>query len=182
MLSNRIRTLFFVTLAAAFLSGCAGTAIEGARVAGSKVVISQNIDAARAGDAEAQYKVGNAYCCSIHEGTGLYNTPTSVEWLCSAARQDYAPAMLKLGKIYSGDVIDGVRLQRRVLQGVAGTSTNLPVALAWLELADERGESGAADLAEEIREDLSEAEQSSASELYGEGLDAPCQWDEVIGS
>lgn len=163
-----------------WLSGCATLAIEGANAAGSEAVIALNIDAAREGDAEAQYKVGSAYCCSIHEGSGLYNTQTAVEWLCRSARQDYAPAMVMIGKIYSGDVIDGIQLSRRLLQGVAGTSENIPVALAWLRLAEDRGEKDALEQADGALEKLSEEERARMDEVYAQGLAAPCDWNDVI--
>ena len=166
---------------AMLMTGCAVIGIEGAQAVRSEVIIADNIDDARAGDAEAQYKVGEAYCCSIHEGSGVYNTRTSVDWLCKAARQDYSSAMLMLGKIYSGDVIDGVRLTRRVAQGIAGTSTNIPVALAWFKLAKERGEDDADDQSEGLWEGLTDADNALVSEYYSQGLNAPCEWRDVIG-
>lgn len=162
------------------LGGCATAAIEGAQVTKSEIIIAQNIDAARAGNPRAQFLVGEAYCCSLHEGSGLYNTQTSVEWLCKAARQSYAPAMFKLGKIYSGDTIDGVRLARRVAAGVAGTSTNLPVAAVWLRLAEMNGESDATDRLADVWEDMSTDDRAAAQQIFNDGLNAPCVWNEVI--
>lgn len=181
MLNIRLNALLIAGAASLVASGCASVAIEGANVAKDEVVISKNIEEARAGVAEAQYKVGDAYCCSIHEGSGLYNTKTSVDWLCRSAKQDYAPAMLKLGKIYSGDVIDGVRVSRRVAQKLAGTSKNLPVAWAWLQLAADREEGNAAERASKVWEKLDEAERAEAQQTYEKELSASCQWGEVIG-
>ncbi len=181
MFNARLKALLFAAGASVAVSGCAAVAVEGAQATKSEVIISRNLKEAKAGDAEAQYKVGNAYCCSVHEGSGLYNTKTSVEWLCRAAEQDYAPAMLKLGKIYSGDVIDGVRVSRRVAQGIAGTSKNLPVAWAWLQLAADRGEDNAAERASKIWEKLNETDQALAKQAYEQALDAPCEWAEVTG-
>ncbi len=180
MINTRWTVLIGAGLAALSAAGCASIAVEGAQATKSEVIISRNIDEAREGDAEAQYKVGNAYCCSVHEGSGLYNTKTSVEWLCRSAKQDYAPAMLKLGKIYSGDVIDGVRLSRRVAQGLAGTSENMLVAWAWLQLAADREEGDAAKRAKKIWDTFDEAEQATAKGIYDEGLNAPCDWSDVI--
>ncbi len=166
----------------ATVSGCASLAVEGAQATKSEAIIALNIDEARAGDPEAQYKVGRAHCCSVHEGSGIYNTQTAVAWLCQSARQGYAPAMVMLGKIYSGDVIDGVRLSRRVIQGVAGTSTDIPVALTWFQLAMDRGETDAGDQAAGLWDDLSDAEKDRTRAVYALGLNAPCDWDDVIGS
>ncbi len=174
------KALLATGLASMLAAGCVAVAVEGAQATKSEVVISRNMEAAEAGEAEAQFKVGEAYCCSVHEGSGLYNTKTSVEWLCRSARQDYAPAMFKLGKIYSGDVIDGVRVSRRVAQGVAGTSENLPVAWAWLQLAADRDEEDAAKRASKVWDKLNEAERAEAQEIYKKGVSAPCDWNEVI--
>ncbi len=180
MRHTRLTALLLTGGASLLTAGCASVAVEGAQAAKSEVVISRNIDEAKAGDAEAQYKVGNAYCCSVHEGSGLYNTKTSVDWLCRSAKQDYAPAMVKLGKIYSGDVIDGVRLSRRVAQGLAGSSTNLPVAWAWLQLAADRGEDDAEKRASGVWDDLNEDDQAHARQIYEQDLSAPCAWGDVI--
>ncbi|TAD87794.1 MAG: hypothetical protein EAZ99_16340 [Alphaproteobacteria bacterium] len=88
--------------------------------------------------------------------------------------------MFKLGKIYSGDTIDGVRLARRVAVGLAGTSTNLPVAAAWLKLADMNGEREAAARFADVWNDLSTAERASAQTVFERGVNAPCLWNEVI--
>ncbi len=181
MVNTRLKALLLAGAASLITAGCVAVAVEGAQATKSEVIISKNIEEAKAGDAEAQYKVGNAYCCSVHEGSGLYNTKTSVEWLCRSAKQDYAPAMLQLGKIYSGDVVDGVRLTRRVAQGIAGTSTNLPVAWAWLRLAADREEEDAAERAQKIWDKLDEDGRAAAQQIYDKGLDASCRWDAVIG-
>ncbi len=181
MINTRLKALLLTAVASLVAAGCAAVAVEGANVAKDEIIISKNMEQAKAGVAEAQYKVGNAYCCSVHEGSGLYNTKTSVDWLCRSAKQDYAPAMLKLGKIYSGDVIDGVRVSRRVAQKLAGTSKNLPVAWAWLQMAADREEGDAAKRTSEIWEKLDEAGRASAQQIYQSSLDTPCDWDEVIG-
>ncbi len=176
------RRSFLFGSAAVLLTGCAALVVEGAQGTKSEVVILANAKKAEAGDAEAQYKLGVAYCCSLHEGSGIYNTRRSVEWLCKSARQGYSPAMLMLGKIYSGDVIDGVRLSRRVLQGLAGTSTNIPVALAWFQLAKDRGEEDADSQSEGLADDLSDADKALVQKYYAQGLNAPCEWSDVIGA
>ena len=162
------------------LSGCASVAIEGAQATKSEIVISQNIKEAQAGNPKAQFAVGEAYCCSLNEGSGIYNTKISVEWLCKSARQNYAPAMFKLGKIYSGDTIDGVRLARRAAAGVSGTSTNLPVAAAWLKLAELNGERAAASRYTDVWSDMSAADRTNAQKVLERGMNAPCLWNEVI--
>ncbi|MBT6403062.1 MAG: hypothetical protein HOK11_01415 [Rhodospirillaceae bacterium] len=177
-----LRRLFgpFLLLLAFNLSGCAGVALEGANIARDKVIVSQNRDAARAGDAEAQYKVGKALCCSVNEGEGFYNTPVAVSWLCRAAAQNYAPAANMLGKIYSGDVVSGVRVLRRVAQKFAGTSIEQSVAYSWFRRAERQGVADAKKTATAIWSDLTDEERASASSMVTGQKPIPCEWSEVF--
>lgn len=163
------------------LSGCVGAVAEGANIARDKVVVANNIDAARAGNAEAQYKVGDALCCSLNEGEGFYDTPQSVDWLCQAAAQNHGPAALKLGEIYSGDVISGARVMRRVAQGVAGTSTNRSVAYAWLRRAETLGMTEGREPARNLWRSLSPAERTDSESMVTGGREIPCAWETVVG-
>ena len=162
------------------LSGCVSAALEGANIAKDEVVLRDNLAAAQQGDAVAQYKVGDALCCSVNEGSGFYDTRQAVGWLCASAVQGHVPAMHKIGEIYSGDVIDGVRLARRVAQGVAGTSENHPVAYAWLVQAAERGENDAQPLADELWDGMSSVEKDETRKLVDAGLQATCRWEDAI--
>lgn len=167
-------------LALLALAGCVGAATEGANIAKDKVVVSKNIDAARAGNAEAQYKVGKAMCCSLDEGgQGFYNTPQSVAWLCKAAAQNHGPAAMKLGEIYSGDVVSGVRVMRRVAQKVAGSSTEPAVSYAWLRRAEAFGVSDARKSAAALWADLKPDERAEATALVTGQKPVPCEWNEV---
>lgn len=162
------------------VSGCVGVASEGARGAAAKVTYDQNIAKARQGDREAQYKVGDSLCCSIDDRRGFYDTRQSVTWLCLSAAQGYAPAMHKLGRIYSGDTVDGVRVMRRVANAVAGTSTNLPVSYAWFANAKAYGMADAGEAAQDLWKDLNPAQQEEARRQTAAGLKATCDWDQAI--
>ena len=166
-------------MAGLLCSGCASIAIEGLNISKDEVIYRSNIDEAEKGDPEAQYKVGDALCCSIHEGSGFYNTKKSVDWLCRSARQGYGPAMYKVGKILSGDVIDGVRLSRRVAQGVAGTSTNLPVAYGWLRAAEKNGVEEAKDRADSVWSEMSVPQRAASAAITRTDLPAACTWQEA---
>lgn len=163
------------------LAGCVGAVAEGANITKDKVTVSNNIDAARAGNAEAQFKVGKSLCCSLNEGEGFYNTPQSVGWLCRAAAQRHGPASLKLGEIYSGDTISGARVLRRVAAAAAGSTTNMPVAYAWLRRADFLGVAEARDPANEIWAELTAAERADAEAMATDRKPLPCEWSEVVG-
>ncbi len=49
--------------------------------------------AALKGDAQAQYELGNSYCCG---NGGFFNTEEAVKWWCKAARQGHRKAKRKL--------------------------------------------------------------------------------------
>ena len=181
MISMRRVAAVLGTLALFGLAGCVGAATEGANIAKDKVVVSNNIAAAQGGNAEAQYKVGKALCCSLNEGEGFYDTPKSVGWLCRAAAQNHGPAALKLGEIYSGDVISGVRALRRVAQGVAGTTTRPAVAYAWMRRAEALGVADARKPASALWADLTTAERGEAEAMVTGRTPLPCEWSAVVG-
>lgn len=174
-----LRAVAVLATACALVSGCVAIGVEGLNISKDEIIYQRNIEKAEEGDPVAQYKVGDALCCSLHEGSGFYNTKTSVEWLCRSARQGYAPAMFKVGKILSGDVIDGIRLTRRVVQGVAGTSTNLPVAYGWLRAAAANGEADAQERADKLWIDMSDEERLASVQDEDAATPEACTWDEV---
>jgi TPR repeat protein len=168
-------------LGIAFLmSGCVSAVSEGARGAAAKVTHDQNIAAARQGDREAQFKVGESLCCGIDERAGFYNTRQSVAWLCASAAQGYGPAMHKLGRIYAGDTVDGVRLARRAANSLIGVSQNLPVSYAWFANAKAYGVTEAEESRQEIWKEMSPAQQKIAAAHTEQGIKAPCDWDTAM--
>lgn len=179
MRRNIARPLAAAALVSVGCSGCVSVAVEGANITKDEVVYQRNIDDAEAGDPVAQYKVGDALCCSVHEGRGFYNTKKSVAWLCRSARQGYGPAMFQVGKILSGDVIDGVRLTRRLTQGIAGTSTNFPVAYGWLRAAEKNGVEDARDRADGLWNDMSDLQRSEAVDVLLPAEPDACTWEEA---
>jgi TPR repeat protein len=162
------------------LAGCAGAAIEGANIVRDKAIVANNINAARAGNAIAQYKVGEALCCSLNEGSGFYNTPRSVDWLCQAATQGNADAAFKLGQIYSGDTVDGVRIIRRVGAALAGASTDIPVAYSWFRHAEAGGNKDAVNISAKIWHEMSPSDRDTAAAMLTGKAPLRCHWDEVI--
>lgn len=176
----RFTGLFVVGLASVLLAGCVGAATEGINIARDKRIVSSNIEAARAGDAEAQYKVGDALCCSVNEGSGFYNTPQSVQWLCKAAAQNHGKAAMKLGEIYEGDVVSGVRVLRRVAQRVAGSSTDPAVAYAWFRRAEALGVDDAKTSAQEVWDSMTPPVRERAEAMERGQTILPCLWNEVF--
>jgi len=87
--------------------------------------------------------------------------------------------MFKVGQILSGDVVDGVRLARRVAHSVAGKSTNLPVAYGWLRAAEGNGVPKARDRADALWSDMSQPERVASEEFQGPTLPKACTWEEA---
>lgn len=53
---------------------------------------------AQAGDPEAQFQLGKAYCC----GNGPGKDPSiALSWLCKAAKQDHPGAQYEIGRFYA---------------------------------------------------------------------------------
>lgn len=51
---------------------------------------------AEAGDPEAQYQLGNAYCCGNSDG--FFDTEKAIEWWCKAAKQGHLKAEQALSR------------------------------------------------------------------------------------
>lgn len=179
MFVQPFRACIASTVVGLLCTGCAAIGVEAVNISKDEVIYQRNIDDAENGDPVAQYKVGDALCCSINEGSAFYNTKKSVTWLCRSARQGHGPAMFKVGKILSGDVIDGVRLARRITQGVVGVSTNLPVAYGWLQAAAESGVPDAKDRADDVWSDMSDEERLAAAPYQSGATPDACTWEEV---
>ena len=122
-------------------------------------------------------------CCSLDEGgPSFYNTEQAVVWLCRSAAQNYAPAARRLGEIYSGDLVAGVRVMRRVAEKVVDPRTNLPVSYAWLQRAQTLGISEAGGQAAKVFERMTPAERATAATLTSGAKPLACEWGEVIGA
>ena len=165
--------------AAATVAGCAAVVVEAAYGAKAKATYENNIDAANKGDKVAQFKVGEALCCEVNGRDGAYDTRRSVEYLCKSAAQGYGPAMYKLGRIYNGDTVDGVRLMRRAA-AAAMAPTNPPIAYAWFTNAKAYGEKDAADAAQEEWKEMTPQQQEVAKMQADRKLNATCRWEETM--
>ncbi len=50
------------------------------------------------GDAQAQYLLGQSYCCGYGAGT---STPKALDWFCRAALQGHGGAQYEMGRYYA---------------------------------------------------------------------------------
>ena len=157
------------------LTGCVGVAIEGVRMAAAASARSQNMDAALAGDAEAQYRVGMSYCCMPrNDAASFFDNRKATDFLCRAARQKHAAAAYELGKIHAGDTVTGLRLIRRAATWVAGDGVDdKVVAYYWFNRAADWGRTDARHAADQLgAQDISRFTSPATT---------PCTIDEVQG-
>jgi TPR repeat protein len=157
------------------VSGCVGVTMESARISAATASRNDNMEAALSGDPEAQFQVGKSYCCAPRNDVdGFYNNHKATEFLCKAARQNHAEAAFELGRIYSGDTIDGLRLLRRAATAVRGDDlSNETVAYYWFNQAVRNG-------SQEAAERLQDLEKHDISGLTDPST-TPCTLTEVFG-
>lgn len=55
-------------------------------------------ESARAGNPDAQFKLGKVYCCGNGPGK---NSSIALSWLCKAAKQDHPGAQYEIGRYYA---------------------------------------------------------------------------------
>lgn len=179
---SRGRVLLGVTVAGLLLGGCVAPVIEAASTAVDRRSYETNIEAARAGDAKAQYVVGNALCCSTFDRQPFYDTKLSIEWLCRSARQGQVPAMTRLARIYADDTVNGVRILRRALALLTADTATDALAWAWFRLAQSNGDGGAASSLDRLKRTISVADRAEGERLFSLGLaEAPCPSDAFSG-
>ena len=162
------------------LSGCVGVAVKGAKYAGSQATIAENEAAAARGDAKAQYELGDAYCCSVGAVDLTHDTVKATAWLCRAARQGYAPAQYRLGRLYSGNPVEGIDVQQRAKLLISGAPKNKPLALMWLTLAARNGHGDATSPLAELKRDMTAQEQEAGQTYLADWQGAPCEWEQVF--
>ena len=141
-------------LAAGFalvLPACTSELLPGA---GARKTRAQWIAAAHRGDPQAQYIVGESYCC----GRGIaYNTDRAIAWQCRAAVQGHRDAQFALANIYGGRQ----KLTTRLLQAGKGHK-NLGKAYVWYTAAMVQGHEAAGAERAEIMKEL-DAQQLAAA-------------------
>lgn len=171
--SSLVSLLLLSTTAA--MSGCAGVAIESARMTAAASTRNQHMAAALAGDAEAQYRVGKSYCCAPRQDAdAFYDTRKATDFLCLAARQQHAAAAYEIGKIHSGDTVQGLRLIRRAATLVVGDAQEEQVvAFYWLDRAAAWGHADARRAADGMG--------LKAAPPFSDPATTPCTIDEVYG-
>ena len=124
------------------LTGCYSTAALDRR--------AQLQAAAEGGSAEAQYQLGQSYCCGFGAG---HDSPSARTWFCRAALKGHAGAQYALGRML-GDRMDS--------DSTPSQRQNFIASYMWYSLAAQQGNALAAAEREAIKKDLKPQEQVEA--------------------
>ncbi|MCG8446210.1 MAG: hypothetical protein MI753_10880 [Hyphomicrobiales bacterium] len=172
---KRLLQLAACIASASVLAGCYGVAAQGGAYAMRQAQKSEFEEAARAGDASAQLAYGRSYCCA---GLG-YSTQKATEWICRAARQDYTPAQIEIGKIYLGNVVRSPSIGTAII-GNARAKRDRVVALAWLKRAQALGNTDANRVISFAETRATPEEIASAEQISRSRASIPCTYTEVF--
>lgn len=159
-----------LTLASTVLLSSCVNVITNAAKSTYKVHVRNSLLAeAEAGDAEAQFKVGNAYCCGYG---AVYDNKEATKWMCKAARQGYVPAQKKIGWIYRSD--QGFAAPTDKIR-YASLENNDALAYAWYSIAAKSGDKKANKAREKVAQHLSQAQADRAYEYIQSYPNIACE-------
>jgi hypothetical protein len=162
------------------LDACVGVAVKGAKTAVTEGTIAVNQKAADRGDAAAEYEVGAAHCCAIGPLDPIHDNTKATTYLCRAARQDYVPAQLLLGRIYAGRPVVGFDPQQSAKLLLTDQPRNLAVAALWLTRAARDGNADARKALADLPAKLTAADEATVLGWLADWRSAPCEWQTVF--
>ncbi|MCB1928732.1 MAG: sel1 repeat family protein [Rhodocyclaceae bacterium] len=168
------RCLLWVAALCAALQGCAGVAISSGTYAVKASGREALLDAAEAGDAQAQYELGKSWCCM---GPG-FDTETATRWLCRAAAQGHGAALYELGRIYDGDVSRTPAPGQKLVRLLSAESSPAH-ALAFHRLAAQAGHEPAAQRLAQLDAAASSALRAEARALAAD-IGSHCEYRQVF--
>lgn len=171
-----LRTVTLLLTVATSSVACVGAAVNTGTYAVKSASRDELRPLAESGDADAQYELGQSYCCM---GPG-FDTQTATEWLCRAAKQEDARAMVELGRIYLGDVSRTAAPGQKLLQAVSAREARA-IAYVWLSRASISGHENAADRLARLSTRMTPDDLRLAQSLDERWPDVPCEYDEVLG-
>ncbi|MCB2081458.1 MAG: sel1 repeat family protein [Rickettsiales bacterium] len=114
------------------------------------------------GDAEAQYKVGQLYCCGERP---RYDNIKALYWFCMAAKQGQRDAMFEVGNMYENE--------HRYKGSVIPRDPVL--AYTYYMLAVAQGNDGAVSPYNMLKETLTNEEQDRATAIFKQWPNIPCE-------
>lgn len=100
-MSKRNVAVLLILLLSGLLSGCAGLFSQTSEPL--QKIRQQWQAAADQDNAEAQFRLGQSYCCG---GSPDHSTRTALQWYCRAALQGYADAQFAMANILAGKQLD----------------------------------------------------------------------------
>ncbi len=157
-MNNRINRFFLLVVMTGLLAACAGPF---AQTPEPLQKIRQPLQvAAKNGDAQAQYKLGQSYCCS---GTSAHSTKTALHWYCRAALQGHAGAQFEMANILAGKQLDL-------------SFKDAKSAMMWYTVAAAQGNRQALVEREKINTKLSAAASREARHWATRWTQARCPW------
>jgi TPR repeat protein len=166
------------------LAGCFAPVVEGAHETYDYSKRSSLEPKAAAGDAQAQYELGESYCCVVTgEATtsaSVYDNNKATRWLCQSARQNYGPAQYKLARIYSGNLVEGIRILKRGAALLSDQKVDRPLALMWARIAAANGVEDAGELRDDLQKDATAEDLERTDALAAKWRSAPCEWQDVF--
>jgi TPR repeat protein len=180
-----MRSLLLLIGSCAMLAGCVAPVVNGAR-AGIDIAKRHSLSAkATAGDAQAQYKLGNTYCCEsgpeFARSLSIRDNQKATEWLCRAAVQSYGPAQYELARLYAGHESGGFGPVAWISAPFRRNKESAwPSAWVWASLAASNGVRKAVKLRDESFRRLSSSEQQSVLLILDDWHDQPCTWKQVL--
>ena len=176
MLRRLLKTGVLLIAVLAGSVGCVAAAINTSTYAVKSAPRDELLPAAESGDAEAQYQLGQSYCCM---GPG-FDTQTATEWLCKSAKQHNAKAMVELGRIYLGDVSRTMAPGQKILRAVSAKEFKA-VAHVWLSRASAAGNENAAERLTKLSARMTADDFEKARVLDEKWPHVPCEYNDVFG-
>ncbi len=165
------------------LQGCATSLFEPALQIYDSMRRSALREGALANNHEAQYELGNTYCCTGGgplNGLTVYDNQQASHWYCLAAHQGNGQSQLRLAHLYSGHPIPGIHLAMRASAMLGSIEADRAEALMWAQVAADSGVNKAAEYREELLAASSAEERARAEVLARDWHTAPCEWSEVF--
>ncbi len=161
MMKRNSLKIFMIGLICVAVTGCiemmfksAEWGRDAAKVEAWKVLALQ-------GDAEAQFTVGQYYCCGKRP---RYDNVKALFWFCKAAKQGQRDAMTEVGKMYEFEYeFEGSVIPR-----------DHAMSYAYYSLAMLQGSDGAREYREALMPRMTENEKEKANVLLKKWPNVPC--------
>ena len=141
------------------------------------------VEDAMHGDADAQYKLGQSYCCGSNT---IFNNREALRWMCMAAKSGHAEAAETVAGIYSSDksIFYITDLAKRISH--RNESTALPeddaVALAWYAISHQLGNVDAAETIDKMEAALDAKTQNRAKKIVANYPNLPCELTQQVAN